>query len=221
MSDELRTPLNAVIGYSEMLTEEINERKPQDIVPDLKKINDAGRHLLMLVTDVLDLSRIEAGKMEVYADTFEVLDLVEDVSNTAKSMASKNDNRFKVTCGNSLGSMHSDRHKIRQSILYLVNNAAKFAHERDLELQVTRKGSTIQFRMADLSPGLADDATNQLADAFTSANASSTIRFGGHGLGLVIAKHLCEMLGGTLKGDRQTGHSPVYTIELPDKAPSK
>jgi len=221
MSDELRTPLNAVIGYSEMLTEEINERRPADMVPDLKKINEAGRHLLMLVTDVLDLSRIEAGKMEVYTDTFEVLDLIEDVTNAAKPFAERNQNSFKVTCGDNLGSMLSDRMKIRQSILYLVNNASKFAHERDLELQVSRTGSTLQFKMADLSPGIADDTTDQLADAFATSNSTSTIRFGGHGLGLVIARHLCEMLGGTLKGERQVGHSPVYTITLPDKAPTK
>lgn len=221
MSDELRTPLNAVIGYSEMLTEEINERRPADMVPDLKKINDAGRHLLMLVTDVLDLSRIEAGKMEVYTDTFEVLDLIEDVTNAARPFAERNQNRFKVTCGDNLGSMLSDRMKIRQSILYLVNNASKFAHERDLELRVSRTGNTLQFKMADLSPGIADDTTDQLADAFATSNSTSTIRFGGHGLGLVIARHLCEMLGGTLKGERQVGHSPVYTITLPDKAPAK
>lgn len=221
MSDELRTPLNAVIGYSEILQEEINERKPAEMVPDLRKINDAGRHLLMLVTDVLDLSRIEAGKMEVFADNFEVLDLVEDVSRASVPFAERNQNRFKVTCGDQLGSMNSDRQKIRQSILYLVNNACKFAHERDLELQVSRSGSTVQFKMIDTSPGIAGDATDQLADAFASSNSSSTIRFGGHGLGLVIARHLCEMLGGSLTGERQVGHSPVYTIQLPDKASTK
>ena len=221
MSDELRTPLNAVIGYSEMLAEEINERRPAEMVPDLKKINDAGRHLLMLVTDVLDLSRIEAGKMEVFPDTFEVLDLMDDVNAAAKPFAERNENRFKVTCGDNLGSMHSDRMKIRQSILYLVNNASKFAHERDLELKVTRTGNTLQFKMLDLSAGIADETTNQLADAFATSNSTSTIRFGGHGLGLVIARHLCEMLGGTLTGERQVGHSPAYTISLPDKVPAK
>jgi len=223
MSDELRTPLNAVIGYSEMLQDEIRERKPEEFVPDLKKINEAGRHLLMLVNDVLDLSRIEAGKMELYVETFEVADMVQDMDVAVQPLAARNNNRLKITAASNLGSMNSDRLKIRQCILYLVNNACKFANDRDLELQVARVGAKIRFRMSDLSPGIAEEADDKLAEAFASANPNSTLRFGGHGLGLVIARHLCEMMGGDLVGERKVGHSPSYTITLPDKinGPSK
>jgi len=217
MSDELRTPLNAVIGYSEMLQDEIAERRPAEIVPDLKKINEAGRHLLMLVTDVLDLSRIEAGKMELYVDVFDVAEMVEDVTKAAQPLAEKNQNKLRVSVGDSLGSMQSDRMKIRQCILYLVNNACKFAHERELELEITRAGNWLKFRMSDLSPGITDDASDKLAETFASATPNSSLRFGGHGLGLVIAKHLCESMGGELIGTREVGHSPTYCIRLPDK----
>ncbi|MGO8670822.1 MAG: PAS domain-containing sensor histidine kinase [Capsulimonadaceae bacterium] len=217
MSDELRTPLNAVIGYSEMLQEEVKERRPEDFLPDLKKINEAGRHLLMLVNDVLDLSRIEAGKMQLFLDTFEVADLIEDVTRAAQPVSARNSNRLNVLCDKGLGSMMSDRNKIRQSILYLVNNATKFATDRDLELRVARKGSNVYFKMSDLSPGIAEEASDKLAEAFASASRTSTLRFGGHGLGLEIARQLCEMMGGSLTGDREVGHSPTFTICLPDK----
>jgi signal transduction histidine kinase len=117
--------------------------------------------------------------------------------------------------------MHSDRQKIRQSILYLVNNACKFAHERELELRVERAGNNLRFRMSDLSAGIAEEATDQLADVFGSGNPNSSLRFGGHGLGLVIGRHLCVMMGGDLTGTRQVGHSPTYTIMLPADAKPK
>jgi PAS domain S-box-containing protein len=217
MSDELRTPLNAVIGYSEMLQEEIRERRPEELIPDLKKISDAARHLMMLVNDVLDLARIEAGQMELYPETFDVADMIRDIEQAAQPLVAKNDNQFKITPGINLGSMHSDRLKIRQCILYLLNNACRFANQRDLDLRVARIGANIQFRMLDLSPSVAVEATDQLVDALAAGGPKSTPRFGGHGLGLVIARHFCKMMSGELVGERKVGHSPTYTITLPDK----
>jgi len=217
LSDELRTPLNAIIGYSEMLEEEILERTPAQVLPDLKKIHGAGRHMLTLTSDILDLSRIEAGKFPVHPEQFAVNDLLASLTPELEAIAAKNENRLKVTASQGLGDMESDRLKIRQCLFYLTNNACKFANDRELELRVDREGEKIRFTLSDLTPGLPDEAAEMLDALFADSDQAPNIRFAGHGLGLVITRELCTLMGGELIADRVVGGSPTYTMLLPDK----
>jgi len=222
MSDELRTPLNAVIGYSEMLQEEANARNVDGFVPDLQKIHSAGKLLLTFVTDVLDLSKIEAGKMELFVDEFDVQDVVEEIVASVKPLVDGNQNTLDVRVPANIGMMRGDRTKVRQSVLYLISNAARFAQERSLVLDVKREkgkiGDTITFRIADTTPGLPPEQAQKLAAAFAASGAGRTYRFGGHGLGLAIAQQLCEMMSGELVVTREVGHSPEFLVKLPAKA---
>jgi PAS domain S-box-containing protein len=220
MSHELRTPLNAIIGYSEMLQEDAADMGEEDFVSDLQQINTAGRHLLALINDVLDLSKIEAGKMDLYLETFNVLGMIDDVANTIRPIIAKNGNEFTVSCPAEVGEMQADITKVRQTIFNLLSNAAKFTERGEVRLSVKRingleAGPMIQFQVADTGIGMTPEQVANLFQPFTQADASTTRRYGGTGLGLAISRHFCRMMGGDIIVSSSLGQGSVFTITLP------
>jgi signal transduction histidine kinase len=271
MSHELRTPLNAIIGYSEMLQEEVEELGQTELIPDLKKINEAGHHLLALLNGVLDLSKIEAGKMELYLETFEVADMLHEVISIAQPLALKKGNKLVVQQADDLGVMHADETKLRQSLINLLSNAAKFTENGTITLSVEkeimnsrgadevarrsgpqrpigqaqesrgesvspapahrgpsalrslpeglppRSSAHIIFRVCDTGIGLTPEQMDRLFQAFTQAEASTTRKYGGTGLGLVISRHYCRLMGGdiTVTSEGVPGAGSTFTICLP------
>ncbi|MBI3948807.1 MAG: response regulator [Armatimonadetes bacterium] len=220
MSHELRTPMNAIIGYSEMLTEDAEDLGIEDFVADLKKINAAGKHLLSLINDILDLSKIEAGKMEVYLETFEIAPVVHDATVTIQPLAEKNSNTLHVRCDESIGSMHADLTKVRQGLFNLLSNACKFTKEGDVTLNVRREGESrgaewIVFSVSDTGIGMTHEQMAKLFQAFTQADSSTTRQFGGTGLGLAISRHFCQMMGGDISVASEPGKGSTFTIRLP------
>ncbi len=219
MSHELRTPLNAVIGYSEMLQEEAAELGLMDFGPDLEKIHVAGRHLLALINDVLDLSKIEAGKMELYLENFDVVLLLEEVKSTIQPLVAKNENSLTVNCSPNLGSMYSDLTKVRQGIFNLLSNAAKFTNQGMITLDIFRQQENgkdwITFTVADTGIGMSPEQVEKLFEPFSQADCSTSRRFGGTGLGLAITRSFCEMMGGSISLDSELNRGSTFTIRLP------
>ena len=219
MSHELRTPMNAILGYSEMLTEEAEDLGQKDFIPDLKKINQAGTHLLALINDVLDLSKIESGKMEAFAEDIDIDILIDEVSSTVQPLIEANGNRFDVRCDTQLGNAHQDLTKIRQSLFNLLSNAAKFTREGNITLQVQRKqqGSLdwLIFAVSDTGIGIPADKIDHVFEEFSQADESTTRDYGGTGLGLAISRRFCRLLGGDIRVKSQPGKGSTFTIHLP------
>ena len=219
MSHELRTPMNAIIGYSEMLMEEAEDLEQEEIIPDLKKIHGAGKHLLSLINDILDLSKIEAGKMELFLESFELSQMIDEISSTVEALIKKRHNTFKLECGDSLGSMHADLTKVRQALFNLISNAAKFTENGTITLRVNREqtadGDHISFAVVDTGIGVARDKLDKLFEEFTQAEASTTRKYGGTGLGLAITRRFCEMMGGNITVESELGKGTTFTIRLP------
>ena len=219
MSHELRTPMNAILGYSEMLIEEAEDLGQEDLVPDLQKINQAGNHLLSLINDVLDLSKIESGKMVVFAEDFVVSDWVDQVSDTARPLFDVNDNAFVIERGESLGSAYQDNTKLRQTLLNTLSNAAKFTSEGTVTLGVVREqrpdGDWLIFSVTDTGIGIPAEKLEHIFDEFSQADDSTTRDFGGTGLGLTISRRFCEMLGGELAVTSEEGVGSTFTISIP------
>src|SRR3989440_330385 len=220
MSHELRTPLNAIIGYSEMLQEEAQDSGQESFIPDLKKINRSGRHLLELINDVLDLSKIEAGKMELYLETFDISNLLEDVSTTVQLLVQKNSNVLEVQCPANLGAMRADMTKVRQSLFNLLSNASKFTKNGKITLEAAREnsptnGDWIVFRVNDTGIGMTPEQQDRVFEAFSQADASTARDFGGTGLGLTITKTFCRMMGGDVALTSKPGEGTTFIIRLP------
>jgi CheY-like chemotaxis protein/nitrogen-specific signal transduction histidine kinase len=219
MSHELRTPLNAIIGYSEMLKEEAEEVGQTAFLSDLEKIHTAGKHLLALINDILDLSKIEAGKMTFCLESFRVTDVIRDVLHTIEPLAAKNANTLAVRVANNVGSMHSDLIKVQQSILNLLSNACKFTKEGVVSLMVSRETVTAQdwlsFQVCDSGIGMTTEQIEQLFHAFMQADPSTTRQFGGTGLGLAITQRFCQLLGGDITVESSLGQGSTFTIRLP------
>jgi signal transduction histidine kinase/DNA-binding response OmpR family regulator/HAMP domain-containing protein len=219
MSHELRTPLNAVIGYSEMLAEDFEDRDLEVFIPDLQRIRAAGKHLQALIDDVLDLSKIEAGKMELYLETFEVSRLIEDMVSTVQPLVEEKANRLEVCCTDDLGCMYADLTKVRQGLLNLLSNAAKFTDGGRIALDVAREAvegaDWIRFSVSDTGIGISPEHMGKLFQAFSQADASTTRQYGGTGLGLVITRHFCQMMGGELTVESELGVGSTFTIRLP------
>jgi CheY-like chemotaxis protein len=218
MSHELRTPLNAIIGYSEMLYETAQDERQDEFLPDLAKIRDAGRHLLGLINDILDLSKIEAGKMDLYLEEVDLAALVGEVSAIVQPLAANGGNRFEVT-GAAQGSLYTDRTKLKQSLLNLLGNASKFTEHGRITLELHESVGEISFIVGDTGIGMNDEQLGRLFQAFSQADASTTRRYGGTGLGLAITKHFCEMLGGRIVAASTPGLGSTFTITLPLTAP--
>ena len=223
MSHELRTPMNAILGYSEMLMEEAEDVGQDDFIPDLKKINQAGNHLLALINDVLDLSKIESGKMEAFAEVFDVSSLIDQAAGTAQPLVSKNNNQLKIERGEQLGSAHQDLTKLRQSLLNLLSNAAKFAHDGTITLRAQRKshadGEWLTFSVSDTGIGIPADKLDHVFDEFGQADTSTTRNYGGTGLGLPISRRFCQLLGGNLTVRSSVGEGSTFTIRIPALLP--
>lgn len=219
MSHELRTPLNAIIGYSEMLAEDIEELGGEDFVEDLKKIHSAGKHLLSLINDILDLSKIEAGRMELSLENFSLQPLFEEAIYTVQPLIEKNHNILKLECYTQLGEVRMDLTKTRQILLNLLSNAAKFTENGLIHLQVTRgksaEGDVIGFCINDDGIGMTEEQQNKLFKPFTQADASTTRKYGGTGLGLAITKKFVEMMGGTINVFSEFGYGSTFSIRLP------
>ena len=225
MSHELRTPLNAIIGYSEMLVEEAEEAGNEAMLADLAKIHSAGRHLLSLINDILDLSKIEAGKMDLYVEEFALAPVVEDVMSTAQPLAEKNGTRLEVSGLEELGSMRSDVTRIRQVLLNLLSNACKFTQGGTVRLAVAREadgdGDWLRFVVTDDGIGMSPEQLERLFQAFTQASASTSSRFGGTGLGLAISRQFCRMMGGDIAVASEEGAGSTFTVRLPAETPSR
>jgi len=223
MSHELRTPMNAILGYSEMLIEEAEDLQPEDFIPDLKKINQAGNHLLALINDVLDLSKIESGKMEAFAELFDVGALIDQISGTAQPLMTKNNNHFTIERGDNLGRAHQDLTKLRQSLLNLLSNAAKFTKEGTITLRAERQsqadGEWLTFSVSDTGIGIPADKLEHVFEEFSQADNSTTRDYGGTGLGLAISQRFCQMLSGDLTVTSEPGTGSTFTIRLPAVLP--
>jgi signal transduction histidine kinase/CheY-like chemotaxis protein len=217
MSHELRTPLNAIIGYSEMLYETAQDEGQDEFLPDLAKIRDAGRHLLGLINDILDLSKIEAGKMDLYLEEVDLAGLVEEVRAIVEPLTAANENRLEIICPAGIGTLYTDRTKLKQSLLNLLSNAGKFTHQGRVALEVRPVGSEISFVVSDTGIGMTEEQQGRLFQAFSQADVSTTRRYGGTGLGLAISKHFCEMLGGSIAVESSPGQGSTFTITLPDR----
>ena len=220
MSHELRTPLSAIIGYSEMMLEEAEEDgDAAGFAPDMRKIEGNARHLLGLINDVLDLSKVESGKMEVFTETFDIEAMLRDVASTVQSLVDKKGNRLVLKVGSDLGAMHSDVTKIRQALLNLIGNAAKFTEAGILTLAASREpapeGDRILFRVSDTGIGMTEEQRAKLFQRFVQADSSTTRKFGGTGLGLSLTRAFAEMRGGTVGVESEEGHGSSFTVSLP------
>ncbi len=219
MSHELRTPLNAIIGYSEMLQEEAADLENEEFEEDLERINGAGKHLLGLINDVLDISKIEAGAMDIYLETFPVGSMVQDVATTMQTLVEKNSNTLEIDCPDSVGSIHADTTKVRQCLFNLIGNSSKFTEQGTISLTVSRytedSQEWINFAVGDTGIGMTDEQMGRLFEAFAQAEASTRRNYGGTGLGLAITRHFCEMMGGTVLVESEAGKGSTFTMKLP------
>jgi signal transduction histidine kinase/DNA-binding response OmpR family regulator len=218
MSHELRTPLNAIIGYSEMLIEEITDLGATDLIPDIQKIHGSGKHLLGLINNILDLSKVEAGKMELFLETFAIAPLLEEVTDTLRPLVKKNHNTLVVNCPATIGSIRADMAKLRQSLFNLLSNASKFTENGTITLAVEQKeAGWITFSVSDTGIGMTPQQQAKLFQSFTQADVSTTRKYGGTGLGLVITQQLCEIMGGTIQVESEAGQGTTFTIHLPEQ----
>jgi signal transduction histidine kinase len=213
MSHELRTPLNAVIGYAEMLEEEASEREVDGFIPDLRKIRGAARHLLALINDILDLSKIEAGKMNVEAEIFDVRALIDDVVHALHPLVERNRNTVSVICAASDLRMRSDQTKIRQCLLNLLSNAAKFTRSGQIAVHVEVDNDRVVFRVSDTGPGMSPEQTQRLFAPFTQVHNGRQNE--GTGLGLAITRGLCELLEGEVSVESESGKGSTFTLSFP------
>ncbi|MBI5543538.1 MAG: response regulator, partial [Deltaproteobacteria bacterium] len=222
MSHELRTPLNAIIGYAEMLAEEAEEDGRAEPVADLKKIHAAAKHLLSLINDVLDLSKIEAGKVEVFHETVDVAAVVKDVAATVAPLLEKKSNGLAVDCPAALGTMRTDLTRLRQCLFNLMSNSAKFTEHGTVSLAVRREASHgrdwVCFVVSDTGIGMSPEQLSKLFQPFTQADASTTRRFGGTGLGLTVTRHLSRLMGGDCTVVSELGKGSTFTLRLPAEA---
>ena len=226
MSHELRTPLSAIIGYSEMMREEMEDGADSaELAPDMQKIENNARHLLGLINDVLDLSKIESGKMEVFLETFEVEPMVRDVASTVTSLVDRKGNLLSVDLGPDLGSMRTDLTKLKQMLLNLLSNAAKFTEGGTIKLSAHRSimpgMDRLTFDVRDSGMGMTEEQRAKLFQRYTQAEASTASKFGGTGLGLSISLAFATMLGGRIDVASEAGHGSTFTIDLPAEAPDR
>lgn len=223
MSHELRTPLNAILGYSEMLAEDARAQGASDTAADLERVTAAGRHLLALVTDVLDLSKIEAGRMDLHVDTVDVAAVVRHVVETSGTLAAAGGNELRVAGLDALGTIRSDAIKLQQVLLNLVGNACKFTSHGRVHVDCRReRGESTDWVVIDVTDtgiGMTPEQMTRLFSQFMQADSSTTRRFGGTGLGLAISQKLCVMLGGTITVQSEFGRGSTFTVRVPACAP--
>jgi signal transduction histidine kinase len=224
MSHELRTPLNAILGYSEMLWEEWEDLGHDEFVTDIKKIHQAGEHLLALINDVLDLSKIEAGRMTIFREDVDVRELIEGVVSTIQPLVDKNENRLVVECGEDVGAIYTDMTKVRQTLFNLLSNASKFTEKGQVTLRAERErvdeSDWLHVAVSDTGIGMTPAQVKRLFQAFSQADNSTSRKYGGTGLGLAISRRFCRMLGGDLTVTSEEGQGSTFTCRLPYDADS-
>jgi signal transduction histidine kinase len=219
MSHELRTPLNAIIGYSEILMEDAGDEGHHQYLDDLQKIHGSGLFLLELINGVLDLTRIEAGKLELSLSRFRVADLLDDVINISRPLVEKNSNQLRIVESGNQGEMHSDMTKVRQVLLNLLSNAAKFTENGVVSIEAAREsredGEWLSFTVTDEGIGMTPEQMKRIFEAFAQADESTSRKYGGAGLGLTISREFCEMLGGGIMLSSEPGEGSVFVVTLP------
>lgn len=230
MSHELRTPLNAIIGYSEILLEDARDFGYEDFVHDLDNIHTAGRHLLTIINDILDLSKIEAGKMDIHLESFNIMGLIENVVATIQPLMEQNSNTLEIICENHQELIVADPNKMRQVILNLLSNAAKFTENGNISLKVkvisNDEGCAVQneefaskkmliLSVTDTGIGISEKQMNVLFQPFTQADNSTTRKYGGTGLGLAISRHFCKMMGGDIGVVSEVNKGSIFTVKVP------
>jgi len=219
MSHELRTPLNAIIGYCEILAEEAEEEGQEEYLEDLEKIRSSGHYLLELISGVLDLTRIEVGKVDLSVEEFEVAELLEEVVDASMSHAEKQGNTLILAASENLGKMHSDSVKVRQILLNLLGNACKFTHDGNIRLEAKRQLENgvawLEFKVIDDGIGMTAQQTERIFEAFTQADESASRRYGGTGLGLTISREFCALLGGSIGLESEEAKGSSFSVRLP------
>ena len=223
MSHELRTPLNAILGYGEMLAEDCEDLGYEDLLPDLKKITSAGSHLLSLINNILDISKIEAGRMELYLTSFEIEGMVDTIKDVTGPLAASNDNGFKVNLQDALGSMTQDETKIRQCLTNFLSNGFKFTSNGTVTLDVDtffeEEIEMIRFAVTDTGEGMSEEGLSKVFREYEQAERSTSAKHGGTGLGLPITKKLAEMMGGDVTVTSELGVGSVFTLYVPRECP--
>jgi signal transduction histidine kinase len=211
--------MNAILGYSEMLMEDAEDKGQEDFIPDLQKIHASGNHLLNLINNILDLSKIEAGKMDLFLESFSISRVIEDVVSTIRPLVEKNANTLQAHCAADLGTMHADLTKVRQSLFNLLSNAYKFTENGTITLEASREliGGVdwIKFSVSDTGIGMALDQMEKLFEPFVQGDASTSRKFGGTGLGMTITHRFCQMMGGEISAASEPGSGTTFTIRLP------
>jgi signal transduction histidine kinase len=222
MSHELRTPLNALLGYSEMLIEEAQDDGNKHFVEDLKKINGAGKHLLALINDILDLSKIEAGKIDLFYEDVVIPDLIEEIQDLVTPLIAQKGNRLLVELAKDLPLFSTDVTKLRQILFNLLSNAAKFTENGEVALRaVLEPDAHVRFTVSDTGIGMTAEQLGKLFQDFTQADASTTRKYGGTGLGLAISRRFSEMLGGAITVVSEAGQGSAFTLRLPLEPPAE
>ncbi|MCA9688242.1 MAG: hypothetical protein KC636_01445, partial [Myxococcales bacterium] len=233
MSHEFRTPLNAIIGYSELVIEQAEDTGDVELTQDVHNIRVAGEHLLTLVTDILDLSKIEAGRLELQLETFSVRALLDEVNAAILPIATANRNRLEIRCADDVGEMHSDPTRIRQALINVLGNACKFTADGLVRVTVSRRPALesdfsvlgtgvpivgtdcVEFVVEDTGIGMTSSQISRLFENFSQADAGISRRFGGTGLGLVISRRLCRLMGGEIFATSEFGVGSTFRIALP------
>ncbi|MGK7919234.1 MAG: ATP-binding protein [Trichodesmium sp.] len=240
MSHELRTPLNAIIGYSDLLKEDCEDLGYEDFIPDLQQIKTSGLHLLAIIQDILDISKLESGQMTIYEEEFDIPTLINEVQSIVQPLISKNSNSFEICCNHDIGTMFADRTKLKQVLINLLSNASKFTDEGLITLKVVRKHNIglngngksrleiespetlnhqvldkISFGVTDSGIGMTEEQIEKVFQPFVQADNSTTRKFGGTGLGLSICQKFCEMMGGKITVESTVGVGSTFTVNLP------
>ena len=222
MSHELRTPLNAIIGITEMLEEEAVDDGQGELVEPLQRIHRAGRHLLELINDILDLSKIEAGKMELHIERFDLATIIDDSVDLAGPLASPNGNQIEVQTPDSMPSMFSDLTRVRQVVFNLLSNACKFTENGTVGIEVTLHGDDrVEIAVSDTGIGMSPEQLERLFVDFSQADSSTTRKYGGTGLGLAISQRFCRMMGGDIVAESELGAGSTFRVRLPLEAPAR
>jgi signal transduction histidine kinase/CheY-like chemotaxis protein len=219
MSHELRTPMNAIIGYAEMLKEDAEDDENEEIIPDLEHIITAGRHLLQLINDVLDISKIEAGRMDLYLEDFDIATMISDAASTVTTLVEKNNNVLDIQVEENLGSMHADLTKVRQIVFNLVSNAAKFTSDGKVGIEASAVDiggqAFIRLAVTDTGIGIPEEKLEHIFEEFSQADNSTTRNYGGTGLGLALVRKFARMMGGDIRVESTAGEGSAFVLEVP------
>ena len=215
MSHELRTPLNAIIGYSELIAEECADLGTEEFLPDLAKIQSAGKHLLTLISGILDLAKVEAGRMDLFVEPIDIAAMLTEVDQIVRPLVEKNRNTFVLDCPANVGTFDADLVKVKQVLFNLLSNSAKFTDSGTITLAITRRPDAVDFAITDTGIGMTDEQMGRLFEAFSQADVSTTRKYGGTGLGLALSRSFCQMMGGDITVTSELGAGSTFTVTLP------